>query len=146
MPKHVKVHSPKPMRAPKPAKASDVGDVPAEQTAQPEKSDAEIAPAPKSNVQLEATTPAIAPAQELGLKVLEIAYANASAALQYADRISSVKSPSEFFRVSREHSRRQLELLSRQAAQLVTIAQKAGVARGEGSPMSPHHNRVEGSS
>jgi hypothetical protein len=138
MPKHVKFHSPKPMRAPEPAKASAVDDVPAEPTAQPEKSDAEIAPALESNVHLEATSsPAIMSAQEFGLKVFEIAYANASASFQYADRISSVKSPSEFFRVSMEHSQRQLDLLSRQAAQLMTIAQKAGVARGEGTSMCP---------
>ena len=138
MPKHVKVHSSKPMRAPEPAKASAVDDVPAEPAVQPEKSDVEIAPAPESNVHPEATcSPAIASAQEFGLKVFEIAYANASASLQYADRISSVKSPSEFFRVSMEHSQRQLELLSRQTAQLVTIAQKAGVACGERSSAPP---------
>ena len=67
-------------------------------------------------------------AQEYNAKVLEFAHANTTAAFEYARQISGVRSPSELFALSSAYFQQQSEVLSRQAAELMAIVQKATVA------------------
>lgn len=64
-------------------------------------------------------------------KALEFAHVNINAAFEHARKLSSVKSPAEFFALSNDHMRQQFEALSRQAQELATIAQKMTAATTE---------------
>jgi len=70
-------------------------------------------------------------AEDYSTKVLEFAHANINAAFEHATKLSSVKSPAEFFALSNEHLRQQFEILTRQAQELAAIAQKMTVATTE---------------
>jgi phasin len=67
-------------------------------------------------------------AQEYHTKVIEFAQANTKAAFDFAQELVGVKSPSEFFELSTNHSRKQFETLSEQAKELATLAQKVTLA------------------
>jgi phasin len=69
--------------------------------------------------------------QDYHTKVLEFAHANINAAFEHARKLSSVRSPAEFFSLSNDHLRQQFEILSRQAQELVAIAQKMTAATTE---------------
>ena len=62
--------------------------------------------------------------QDYGTKVLEFANTNISAAVEQSRKLSSVKSPMEFFALSNDYARQQFEVLSRQAQELAAIVQK----------------------
>ena len=64
-------------------------------------------------------------------KVVEIARVNTNAALDYADQLLGVKSPSEFFELSATHARKQLEVLSEQTKELTALAQKVATETSE---------------
>jgi hypothetical protein len=66
--------------------------------------------------------------QDYSAKVLEFANANINAALEQSRKLSSVRSPMEFFALSNDYARQQFEILSRQAQQLAAIVQKVTVA------------------
>jgi phasin len=70
-------------------------------------------------------------AQDYSTKVLEFAHANVNAAFEHARKLSSVKSPADFLALSNDHVRQQFEILSRQAQELGTIAQKMTAAAAE---------------
>jgi len=70
-------------------------------------------------------------AQDYSTKVLEFAHANINAAFEQVTKLSSVKSPAEFFALSNDHMRQQFEILSRQTQELVAIAQKMTAATTE---------------
>jgi phasin len=70
-------------------------------------------------------------AQEYHTKAIEFAQANTKAAFDFAQELVSVKSPSEFFELSTNHSRKQFELLSEQAKELAMLAQKVTLATAE---------------
>lgn len=74
---------------------------------------------------------AIKGAQDYNAKFLEFACANTEAAFDFAKKLSSVKTPSEFFELSTNHSRKQLEKLSEQTKELAALAQKATIAAAE---------------
>ena len=57
-------------------------------------------------------------------KVIEIAGANAHAALDYAHELLGVKSPSEFIELSTTHARKQFEAMTAQTKELTELAQK----------------------
>ncbi len=57
-------------------------------------------------------------------KVIEIAGANAHAALDYAHELLGVKSPSEFIELSTAHARKQFEAMAAQTKELTELAQK----------------------
>jgi phasin len=63
-------------------------------------------------------------AQDYNAKFLEFAHFNINAAFENARRLSSVRSPAEFFALSNDHMRQQFEAFSRQAQELAAIAQK----------------------
>ena len=50
---------------------------------------------------------------------------NTEAAFEFAQQLTAVKSPREFFELSTNHSRKQVETLTEQARELATLAQKA---------------------
>ena len=70
-------------------------------------------------------------AQEYNTKVIEFAHTNTEAAFDFAQKLTSVKSPSEFFELSTNHSRKQFETLTEQAKELATLAQKVTLASVE---------------
>jgi phasin len=70
-------------------------------------------------------------AQEYNAKVIEFARANAEVAFDFAQQMVGVKSPSEFFELSTNHSRKQFETLTEQAKALAMLAQKATLATTE---------------
>jgi hypothetical protein len=69
--------------------------------------------------------------QDYSAKILEFANANISAAVEQSTKLSSVKSPMEFFALSNEYARQQFEVLSRQAQELAAIVQRMTIATTE---------------
>lgn len=74
---------------------------------------------------------AVKGAQDYNTKFIEFAHANTEAAFEFAQKLSSVKSPSECFELSSSHSRRQLETLTEQTKELTALAQKITLATAE---------------
>jgi phasin len=74
---------------------------------------------------------AVKGAQDYSNKVTEFLQTNANATFDFARRISGVKSPSEFFELSTEHARQQLEAVAKQTTELVALAQRASLATAE---------------
>jgi phasin len=74
---------------------------------------------------------AVQGAQDYQAKVMEFANSNTEAAFEFAQKMSGVKSPSEFFELSTNHSREQFETLTEQAKELATLAQKVTMATVE---------------
>jgi hypothetical protein len=70
-------------------------------------------------------TPAAAKvADEYRAKAFELMSANINTTLEYAQRLVNVKTPTEFVELSMSHSRKQLELIMKQTAELGSIAQR----------------------
>ena len=74
---------------------------------------------------------AVKGAQAYNTKFIEFARANTEAAFEFVQKLSSVKSPSEFFELSTIHSREQFETLGEQAKELTALAQKITLATAE---------------
>ena len=70
-------------------------------------------------------------AQDYNLKVIEFAQSNSQAALEFVQKLPSVKSPSEFIDLSTEFSRRRLEALTEQGKELAALAEKVTLAATE---------------
>jgi phasin len=70
-------------------------------------------------------------AQDYNNKVLEFAQTNTEAAFGFAQKLSDVKSPSDFIELSTEHSRKQFETLTAQTKELAALAQKVTLATAE---------------
>ena len=70
-------------------------------------------------------------AQEYNNKLIEFAHANTYAAFDFFQKMSGVKSPSEFVELSTGHARRQFETLTEQTKQLTVFAQKMTLASAE---------------
>ncbi|HEY0723901.1 MAG TPA: phasin family protein [Pyrinomonadaceae bacterium] len=69
--------------------------------------------------------------QDYNKKLLEFAHANTKATFDFAQRISGVKSPSEFVQLSTEHTQQQLTILTDQTKQLAALAQQVTLATAE---------------
>jgi phasin len=69
--------------------------------------------------------------QDYSNKVLEFARTNTEAAFGFAQKLSTVKSPSDFMELSTEHSRKQFETLTEQTKELAALAQKVTLATAE---------------
>jgi phasin len=67
-------------------------------------------------------------AQDYNSKLIEFTQANTKTALDYAQRMSGVKTPSEFFELSAELAQRQFATLTEQTQQLATLAQQVTLA------------------
>jgi phasin len=74
---------------------------------------------------------AIKGGQDYNNKVLEFARTNTEAAFGFAQKLSTVKSPSDFIELSTEHSRKQFETLTEQTKELAALAQKVTLATAE---------------
>ena len=69
--------------------------------------------------------------QDYNAKFVEFAQANTQTAFEFFQRLSSVKSPTEFLELSTSHSRKQFETLTEQARELTTLAQRVVSATAE---------------
>jgi hypothetical protein len=67
---------------------------------------------------------AAARTQDYNAKFIEFAQKNTKTAFEFAQQLTSVKSPSEFFELSANQTRKQFETLTEQARELSTLAQK----------------------
>jgi phasin len=74
---------------------------------------------------------AVKGAQDYNTKFIEFAQTNTEAALDFVQKLSGVKSPSDFIELSTEHSRKQLEKLTEQTKELAALAQKVTLATVE---------------
>ena len=62
--------------------------------------------------------------QDYNNKIIEFTHANTNAAFDFVQKMSGVKSPSEFLELWTEHARKQVETLTEQSKQLAALAQK----------------------
>jgi phasin len=74
---------------------------------------------------------AVKGAQDYNTKLIEFAQANTQAALDFVQKLSGVKSPSDFIELSTDHSRKQFESLAEQTKELAALAQKVALASVE---------------
>ena len=74
---------------------------------------------------------AVKGAQDYNNKVIEFAQTNTKVALEFVQKLSGVKSPSDVIELSTDHSRKQFETLSEQAKELAALAQKVTLATVE---------------
>ena len=69
--------------------------------------------------------------QDYNNKLLEFTHANTKAAFDFGQRMSGIKSPSEFVELSTEHAQQQLTTLTEQTKQLAALAQQMTLATAE---------------
>ena len=74
---------------------------------------------------------AVKGAQDYNNKLIEFTHANANAAFDFTQRMSSVKSPSEFIELSTKLAQQQLSTLTEQTKQLAALAQQVTLATAE---------------
>ena len=74
---------------------------------------------------------AVKGAQDYNNKLIEFTNANTKAAFDFAQRITGVKSPSEFVELSTELSQQQLATLTEQTKELATLVQQVTLATAE---------------
>ena len=74
---------------------------------------------------------AVKGAQDYNTKFIEFAQTNSKAAFDFVQKLSGVKSPSDFIELSTEHSRKQFETLTEQTKELAALAQKVTLATVE---------------
>ena len=74
---------------------------------------------------------AVKGAQDYNAKVVEFVQANTKATVDFVQKLSGVKSPSEFIELSTDHSRTQFETLTEQTKELAALAQKVTLANVE---------------
>jgi phasin len=82
------------------------------------------ATADASNLIQNACSSAAQGAMECNSKIIEFARANTNAALDYANELLGVKSPSDFVIVVTAHARKQFDILSAQTKELTALSQK----------------------
>ena len=69
--------------------------------------------------------------QDYNSKLIEFTDANTKSVFDFAQRMSGVKSPSEFFELSTDLAQQQLETLTKQTQQLAALAQQVTLATTE---------------
>lgn len=77
-------------------------------------------------------TAAATAAEEYRQRMFEFMKANLNAALDYAQQLSSVKSPSELVELSTSHARKQFETVTAQSTELGMLAQKLTAWNSDG--------------
>ena len=77
---------------------------------------------------------------DYGLKLIELARANANAAFDFATQLYGVKSYAEFVELSTAHMRKQFDALSAQSKELASLAQK--VATETSDPIKESMTKV----
>src|SRR5262245_22502119 len=86
--------------------------------------DVSAATAAAGNLVRDTYSTAARSAQEYNAKVIEFAQTNTQTNLDFVQKLSNVKSPTEFLELSTNHSRKQFETLAEQARELLSLAQK----------------------
>ncbi len=128
------------MNSPAYNQATNLSDAPqvlrdvAEKTAAQAKDNLEkmsVAASEATSMMKNASTTAFKGAQEYSAKVMEFTQANINSAVAHFTKLSTVKTPAEFFALSSEHARQQFEVLSRQAQELASIGQKMATTATE---------------
>ena len=71
-------------------------------------------------------------AEEYRLRMFQFMKANLNATLDYAQRLATVKSPTEFIELSTNHARQQFETITAQTTELGTLAQKLSTLKPDG--------------
>jgi phasin len=89
------------------------------------------ATADATNLMKDSYSTAVKGTQDYNTKFIEFARTNTEATFEFAEKLSNVKSPSEFFELSTNHSRKQFETLTEQTKELAMLAQKATLATAE---------------
>ena len=89
------------------------------------------ATADATNLMKDSYSTAVKGAQDYNTKVIEFAQANTEAARDFVQKLSGVKSPSDFIELSTDHSRKQFETLTEQTKELAALAQKVTLATVE---------------
>ncbi len=79
----------------------------------------------------DATSAPLQAAREYNSKLLEFALINSNAAFDYAQKLSSVKSPTEFIELMTNQVRKQLEILTDQTKELSAVAGKTMPKSGD---------------
>jgi phasin len=74
---------------------------------------------------------AVKGAQDYHNRVIEFTQSNANRSFELAQKLLSVKSPSEFLEVASDHMRQQWEALAHEATQLTELSQKITLATAE---------------
>ena len=69
--------------------------------------------------------------QDYNNKIIEFTQANTNAAFDFVQKMSGVKSPSEFLELWTEHARKQVETLTEQSKQLAALGKKVTLATEE---------------
>jgi phasin len=62
--------------------------------------------------------------QDYSTKILEFTHVNMTAAMEYAKKLTTAKSPTECFELMGDYAKTHMETLSKQAQELAAIAQK----------------------
>jgi phasin len=70
-------------------------------------------------------------AQDYNTKFFEFAQNNTKAAIEFVQKLSGVKSTSDFIELSTDHSRKQFETMTEQTKELAALAQKVTLATVE---------------
>lgn len=76
-------------------------------------------------------TQAVKGAQDYHARLLEFTQTNTKHSFEAAQKLLGAKSPTEFFEISADYTRRQLETVAEQARQLTELAQKVTFASVE---------------
>ena len=79
----------------------------------------------------ESYSTAVKGAQDYNAKLFEFAQNNTKAAIEFVQKLSGVKSPTDFIELSTDHSRKQFESLTEQTKELAALAQKVTLATVE---------------
>ncbi len=74
---------------------------------------------------------AVKGAQDYNNKVIEFTQTNTKVALEFVQKLSGAKSPSDFIELSTDRSRKQFETLAEQTKELAALAQKVTLATVE---------------
>jgi phasin len=74
---------------------------------------------------------AVKRAQDYNNKVIEFTQTNTKVALEFVQKLSGAKSPSDFIELSTDRSRKQFETLTEQTKELAALAQKVTLATAE---------------
>jgi phasin len=69
--------------------------------------------------------------QDYNSKVIEFAHENTKSYADFMQKLVGVKSPTDFIQVSRDHTQRQLETLTKQAKELAALVQQTTEATVE---------------
>lgn len=89
------------------------------------------ATAEATNMIKNSVSTAVKGAQDYNNKIIEFTQTNTKAALDFVQKLSGVKSPSDFVELSTDHSREQFETLTEQTKELAALAQKVTLATVE---------------